>query len=165
MLNTYGVDTVVDTPGNNMTIGMQMFAWDGGGVVCGVKLSGSSYMPFCIVEDINNPYHQAMTQKLPVAYTEGLWLEMKVRKVAQSFVVNIYVNTFLVGTATLPERLIKNTASTDSSVIVWDGNVYIAAVYQYFEDAGVAAFNPRIKYLADVEKITPVTRRELWRTG
>ncbi len=118
-----------------------------------------------IVEDINNPYHQAMTQKLPVAYTEGLWLEMKVRKVAQSFVVNIYVNTFLVGTATLPERLIKNTASTDSSVIVWDGNVYIAAVYQYFEDAGVAAFNPRIKYLADVEKITPVTRRELWRTG
>ena len=165
MFNTYGVDVVVDIPGDNMTIGMQMFAWDGGGVICGVKLSGSSYIPFCTVEDINNSYPQKMTQKLPVAYTDSPWLEIKVRKLAKSFVIDLYVNTFLAGTTTLPERLIKNPASTDSSVIVWDGNVYIAAVYQYFADAGVAAFVPRIKYLADVEKITPVTKRELWQTG
>jgi len=142
-----------------------MFAWDGGGIECGLILSESSYVPFCTVVDNNSKYQQTVNNRRTIAYKDNLWLEIRVFSVLNEYKVDIYVEDVLVGEVVLHSSMIKNVGSTNSYVSSWDGNFVMTGVYKYFEDANVAISKPRIKYLSDVNKVTEVTWRELWPTG
>lgn len=161
MHRVYGVDFFVNVPGDRPTLAIEFFAWDGGGVVCGVTLCDSSYIPFCHVVDTLGVFPQKISDRVSMSYTDALWIECRVRNQSTATVVDIYVNTFMVGTATIDDGLIKSPTSTLSNVVVNDCQASMFGVYQYLDDANIMPFQPRIKYLADVERVTEVTRLEL----